>query len=151
MLLSRIRKYTRQVILLSTYGEQLTIYLTKLNLELNLPFLWRIDTPTSTRNSLMSGLRCHHGFNGAILQCSRSSVKGQMQYIHLNSTTSLCRFICGVPQRIILGPLLYILYMADINIMQSFGPTNYTYVKDIQTYHVSRLSVLPYTPKSFTA
>ena len=50
------QKYTRQVIMLATYGAQLTFYLTKLNLELNLPFLRRITTPTSTRKSLMSGL-----------------------------------------------------------------------------------------------
>ena len=51
------RKYTRQVIMLDTYGSQLTTYLAKLNLVLNLPFLRRITTVTSARKSLMSGLR----------------------------------------------------------------------------------------------
>ena len=51
------QKYTRQVIMLITHGAKLTAYLAKLNLELNLPFLRRITTPTSTRKSLMSGLR----------------------------------------------------------------------------------------------
>ena len=49
------QKYTRQVIMLM-YGAQLITYLPRLNLELNLPFLQRITTPTSTRKSLMSGL-----------------------------------------------------------------------------------------------
>ena len=53
------QKYTWQVITLVTYGAQLTTYLAKLNLELNLSFLWRITTPTSTRKSLMSGLPRH--------------------------------------------------------------------------------------------
>ena len=51
------QKYTRQVIMLVTYGALLTTYLAKLNLELNISFLRRITTPTSTRKSLLSGLR----------------------------------------------------------------------------------------------
>ena len=54
--LTGCQKYTRRVIMLVTYGAQLTTYLAKLNLELNLPFLRRITTPSSTRKSLMSGL-----------------------------------------------------------------------------------------------
>ena len=40
-----------------TYGEQLITYLAKLNLELNLPFLRRITTPTSTRKLLMHSFK----------------------------------------------------------------------------------------------
>ena len=53
--------------MLVTYGLQLTICLAKLNLELNLPFLWMITTPTLTRLQ-MSGLRRRQYHHHSTLQ-----------------------------------------------------------------------------------
>ena len=56
--------------MLVTYGAQLTTYLAKINLKLNLPFLRRITTPTSTRQSLMTGLRYRERYHRRTLEAA---------------------------------------------------------------------------------
>ena len=38
-----------------------------------------------------------------------------MQYVYINSTKSKKNIVCGVPQGLIIGPLLFILYVNDLH------------------------------------
>jgi hypothetical protein len=58
----------------------------------------------------------HYGFRGHIQNFFRSYLNNRQQYTYINGHTSnTANISCGVPQGSILGPLLFILYVNDIN------------------------------------
>ena len=68
-----------------------------------------------------------------------------MQSVHLNGITLPHRHvICEMSHRFVLGPLLFTLYMADIDIIvQSFGQNHHTYAKFIHLVFWLNVHLVP--------
>ena len=70
---------------------------------------------TVDHNILLKKLE-HYGVRGIANQWFCSYLKNRQQHVSLDKTTSrLSRILCGVPQGSILGPLLFIVYINNLN------------------------------------
>ena len=85
---------------------------------------------------LIDRLRHLFGFAGVVLEWVRSYVTERSQYVHFNGESSnVVHLECGVPQGSVLGPLLYILYTADLTrIVDKHGLKAHSYADDLQIY-----------------
>ena len=76
------------------------------------------------------------GIEGPAIQWFASFLHDRSCSIQIGTARSLwCPVVCGIPQGSCLGPLLYILYTADIpQVCRSAGLTTHMYADDIQSY-----------------
>ena len=66
-------------------------------------------------NILLRRLQSSYGVDGAVLQWFRSYLVGRRQHVRTGSTASTPTVIvCDVPQGLVLGPILFLLYTADL-------------------------------------
>jgi hypothetical protein len=95
---------------------------------------------TVDHNILLQRLSTSFGIDGKAHSWLQSFTIGRTQTVHVGSTTSARSPIrSGVPQGSVLGPLLYIMYTADIaRIVESIGVGVHLYADDIQLYRSAK-------------
>ncbi|KAJ1524049.1 hypothetical protein ONE63_010589 [Megalurothrips usitatus] len=89
--------------------------------------------PSVHHKLLLSKLKCL-GFSDAVLNWFESYLSGRKQFVEVNNIiSSLLDIELGVPQGSVLGPLLYCLYVNDIDVV--FHSSKFhLYADDLQNY-----------------
>jgi len=89
---------------------------------------------TVDHDILLRRLQTSYGINGVVLQWFRTYIVDRRQYVRAGSTTCTPSVIvCGVPQGSVLGPILFLLYTADLlSLIEDQGP--HFYADDTQIY-----------------
>jgi hypothetical protein len=85
---------------------------------------------------LICRLNTSYGINGTAIQWFRSYLTGQSQYVRRGSVkSSIVRLVCGVPQGPVSGPILFVLYTADlIHLIERHSLHPHLYADDTQVY-----------------
>ena len=85
---------------------------------------------------LLSRLKSYFGFTGSVLQWFRSYLTNRSQKVVISEVASSLRQLeFGVPQGSILGPLLFVLYMAPLqDVISRHGLDCMFYADDTQLY-----------------
>jgi len=85
---------------------------------------------------LLKRLSRSFGIGDQALQWFTSYLTGRFQSVHFAGKTSSSTLVsCGVPQGSVLGPLLFLLYTADIgSIASKYNITSHSFADDTQLY-----------------
>ena len=77
-----------------------------------------------------------HEIEGNVLKWIKSHLSDRTQSVVVNGIKSAMEGVSrGVPQGLVLGPILFLLYTTQIEqIIHSFGLLSHTYADDTQTY-----------------
>jgi hypothetical protein len=102
---------------------------------------------TVDHDVLLERLGRSFGVSGDALEWFRSYISGRSQYVRCGGNTSdVADVICGVPQGSVLGPILFIMYTADLaSIVAASGLSIHQYADDSQIYgscHSGSTSIL---------
>ena len=64
---------------------------------------------------LVDRLRCAFGDQGMAISWIESFLQDRTQSVHIaNQQSSTMKLVCGVPQGSVLGPILFLVYCADV-------------------------------------
>lgn len=85
---------------------------------------------------LLQRLNITYGLTGTVLHWFETYLVGRRQYVRFGSSSSSPTFIvCGVPQGSVLGPILFLLYVADVlSLIEGHGLHPHLYADDTQIY-----------------
>jgi len=85
---------------------------------------------------LLQHLQKSFGINGAVLKWFQSYLYGRTQHVRRGSGRSTAvHVVCGVPQGSVLGPILFILYTADlVALIENLGLSPHLYADDTQIF-----------------
>lgn len=85
---------------------------------------------------LISRLEVSFGLRGTVLSWIQSFITGRTQAVHVGDDRStVSDVLCGVPQGSVLGPVLFLLYTADVlNIVRNHRLMGHSYADDTSIY-----------------